>query len=354
MKACRDFLLSVAVLLCSFQLQVNADRTGAYRNSQYALEDNSDWMSELPDTALLSDLSLPGTHDSAAYKFGGETTETQGMNIEQQLKAGIRALDIRLGVNHLNVNVQCKGPTLWTFHGISCQFQKFTDVLTTVETFLLNHPDEVIVMRVRKENGDIPDFATRVESDMDTYAGLFYQQEGNPNPSLVEIRGQVVLLRDYGGSSRGISWPSLFIQDRYYIQSNWHLARKWNAVRNHFIDADNASNNIYVNFLSAAGGSFPYFVASGKSSWETYAPALLTGWTEGYWPFNSCGTNNDCIEEYYRTNCAFRVCSVAFKGINLMAREYIASSVQLKTGIVMADFPGPNLIGAIIDINVFI
>lgn len=135
------------------------------------------------------------------------------------------------------------------------------------------------------------------------------------------------------------------------ISSNWALANKWNYVRNQLIDADNESDRIYVNFLSAAGGSFPYFVASGKSSWGTWSPALLTGWTEGWWPFNTCDRNNACIEEYYRTNCSFRVCSVAFKGVNLMARDFIQDALVTRAGVVFADFPGPSLIGAIIDTN---
>lgn len=344
-----------ALVLLFLVSTTSADRTGSYRNSPFASEDNSDWMSELPDNALLGSLSLPGTHDSGAYNFGGPTTETQSMNIHEQLQAGIRALDIRLGRNHLNLGARCNDPdNLWTFHGISCQFEKFSDILTTVEAFLMEHPAETVVIRVKRENGNIFDFASVVEAEMDAFEGLFYDG-GSNNPTLNQVRGLVVLLRDYGGSTRGISWQTLDIQDEYRISSNWALANKWNAVRNQFIDTDNISTDLSVNFLSASGGSFPYFVASGKSSWETYAPALLTGWTDAsFWPFNTCDQNNACIVEYYRTNCAWRVCSVAFKGTNLMAREFIESTVQTKTGIVMIDFPGPNLIAAIIDTNTFI
>ena len=346
-----------ALVLCFLLLLVsttNADRTGAYRNSPFAAEDNSGWMSELPDEALIGSLSLPGTHDSGAYNFGGPTTETQSMNIDEQLKAGIRALDIRLGRSHLNLGAECNnGPDLWTFHGISCQFEKFSDILTSVENFLNEHSTETVVMRIKKENGKIPDFASVVEAEMDAFENLFYNGEST-NPTLNQVRGSVVLLRDYDGSTRGISWQTLDIQDEFRISSNWALASKWNAVRNQFIDTDNESNDLSVNFLSASVGSFPYFVASGKSSWETYAPALLTGWTDAsFWPFNTCDQNNACIVEYYRTNCAWRVCSVAFKGTNLMAREFIESTMRQKVGIVMADFPGPNLISAIIDTNTF-
>lgn len=276
------------------------------------------------------------------------------MPISEQLVAGIRAFDIRLGQNHLNAGVQCQGPTLWAMHGMVCQFLKFGDLLKEVNDFLNVHQEEMLVMRIRLENGNIPDFASKVEAEMDSYPGLFYSG-GSFDPTLGEARGQVILLRDYSGSSRGIPWSSLKIQDEWKVGNNWELSRKWNAIRNKLIDANDKSPHTYVNFLSAAGGSFPYFVASGKSSWETTAPALLTGWTEGgFWPLNSCMRDNACIVEYYRTNCFLGVCSVAFKGTNIMARDFIVDFNHERTGIVFADFPGPSLITAIIDTNVFL
>jgi 1-phosphatidylinositol phosphodiesterase len=252
-----QLFLSIFLLVAVSRCGVSADRTGAYRNHANAAEDNSNWMAALSDDVSLSALSLPGTHDTGAYNFGGETTETQRMNIEEQLTSGIRALDIRLGVSHLNLDVQCQGPDLWTFHGISCQFQRFSDILSSIDEFLVEHPGEMIVMRVKKENGNIANFASLVEAEMDARIGLFFNGSSD-NPTLGEARGQIVLLRDYAGSSRGIAWSAsnLDIQDEYRIANNWDLARKWNLVRNQLIDADNASKQIYVNFLSASEEAF--------------------------------------------------------------------------------------------------
>jgi len=352
-KAWHGKFRALAFFFIIISFNASAYETGSYRNSRNAAEDNSDWMSGLFYDTLLSDLSLPGTHATGSYNFGGESIETQSMNVREQLKAGIRAWDMRLGVNHLNAGTQCQGPDLWTFQGIHCQFETFSDILSAADTFLEDHPNEVIVMRVKQENGDIADFAGTVEAEMDAFPGLFYVGNST-NPTLYEVRGMIVLLRDYAESQRGISWASLYTQEEYRISSNSALADKWNSVRNQFIDADNFSDQMYVNFLSAQGGSFPYFVASGKSSWETWAPPLGTGWTEGpFWPFNSCDYDMACIEEFYRTSCTYQVCLVAFKGVNMMARDFIEKSVRVRTGIVMADFPGPSLIGAIIDTNVF-
>lgn len=344
-------ILSVTLSVAGVATQVAAHDSEGYRNDSTASEDNSDWMASLPAELPLSQLSLPGTHDTGAYNFGRETTETQGMDVSEQLTAGIRVWDMRLGNSHLNVGVDCMGDDLWTFHGISCQFEKFSDdILPAAQSFLQAHPGESILMRVKHENGDGTDFATRVEAEMDAFPGLFYDG-GESNPTLGDVRGQIVLLRNYSGSSRGIDWTSLDIQDNYSMGDNWDLADKWDDVKAQLIAADDTStmDTVYVNFLSAAGGGFPYFFASGHSSWETGAPRLATGWTDGV--IDTCASADQCIDEYPRLNCFLGTCTVFFEGINNIAMEYIESSITHRTGIVMADFPGPGLIRAVIDLN---
>src|SRR5687767_170537 len=54
------------------------------------------WMGALYDNVLVSQISIPGTHDSGARfePFPG-TAKCQNLTISQQLDAGIRFLDIR-------------------------------------------------------------------------------------------------------------------------------------------------------------------------------------------------------------------------------------------------------------------
>jgi 1-phosphatidylinositol phosphodiesterase len=51
-------------------------------------------MSDVPGSRLLSQLVLPGTHDSCA-RSGGSLVACQTRTLAEQLKAGIRFLDIR-------------------------------------------------------------------------------------------------------------------------------------------------------------------------------------------------------------------------------------------------------------------
>ncbi|MCX4781650.1 phosphatidylinositol-specific phospholipase C [Streptomyces sp. NBC_01264] len=321
-----------------------ADQTTGYSHDSSIGLTSTDWMARLPNSTLLSEISIPGTHDSGASLSGGDIALTQSMDLVTQLKSGIRAWDIRLGDS---------SGRLVVYHGIARQGQDFqNDVLGAADAFLKAHPTEVILMRVAQEQ-PASDFAGRVHSyasaDPRVYRGL------SDNPPLSEIRGKIVILQDFPSPTReGIPWANSgwSVQDDYNMSNNWDLARKWRGVAAQMDAASSGpAAKFYVNFLSASGGSFPYFAASGHSSPGTGAPNLLTGWTRGI--INSCSWSANCIKEYSSVNCFLGTCSVAFQGVNMLATQKIneAQSVHHRYGIVYADFPGAGLIQSVINSN---
>ncbi|HEX4228331.1 MAG TPA: hypothetical protein VHZ07_06655 [Bryobacteraceae bacterium] len=60
---------------------------------------------------------------------------------------------------------------------------------------------------------------------------------------------------------------------------------------------------LYINYLSGSGGSFPYFVASGKSGPSTGGTLLLTGMTTI--------TNPNTDPDFPRVGCLLGMCSIA-------------------------------------------
>ena len=56
------------------------------------------WMSSVSDETFISELSIPGTHDSASDERGcnGDACQCQDATLEEQLNLGVRAFDIRL------------------------------------------------------------------------------------------------------------------------------------------------------------------------------------------------------------------------------------------------------------------
>jgi 1-phosphatidylinositol phosphodiesterase len=335
---------ALAVPTVALATPATAHTTDGYSHDSTIGLTDTDWMSRIDDRTPLSRLSLPGTHDTGAYVFGGDTTITQSMNLAEQLKSGIRAWDIRLGKEIITGRLK-------VYHGDILQGQDFeNDVLATANKFLDDHPREVVVMRIQRDTGTATGFDSMVKAALDKYARVY--RGTNHNPSLTDIRGKMVVLQNFPSSAPvGIPWDSLTIQDQYHLTTNWDLATKWNAIKNQLEASRTGSpSTTYVNFLSGSVGSMPYFVASGHSSPQTGAPNLLTGWTRGV--INTCQHDSKCISEYRDVNCFLGTCSVAFEGTNVMTMDLLnRRTVPARVGIVYADFPGKGLVKAVINSN---
>lgn len=352
MKALRRALARAGVLLAvsvtvgaSLATNAAAHTTDAYSHDSTTGMTSTDWMSWLHPGNPLSQLSLPGTHDTGAYVWAGDITETQSMDLAEQLKSGIRAWDIRLGY-------EATSKRLRVYHGDTLQGQFFdSDVLATADDFLAKHPGEVIVMRLMHESGPTTDFHTRVKAALDKFARVY--RGTDDNPLLRDIRGKIVVLPWPAPSPRiGIPWSTLDSQDNWQMTTRYDLAVKWKSVKDQ-LEASRTGpyGTIYANLLSAAQGDFPYFFASGHSSPQTGAPNALTGWISGG-PLDTCHLDAKCIPEYRRVNCVGESCSVAFEGVNVMTMNLLRSrTTPGRVGLVYADFPGKGLIQAVIDSN---
>jgi len=352
------------------------------------------WMSKVPSNFKLSYLSLPGTHDTMSRMTDGPVAQTvalygqtQSMDLQNQLDAGIRVLDIRIGF---------WSDTFLTCHGPIVQDGAFQDVLATVVKFLNNYPSETVLMRVKYEHnfgGNTRTFEQVFQQDYwNGPLSHYFWQGTNSNPTLAEIRGRIVVLDDFStnGSHYGIAYNSFFTQDNYALRNNWDLYAKWIDVKHQLTLAHNIGlvyigprceieitdqvfcNYIYypptshtmvtpwakydtdaledlrfMNYLSGAAAAvgdtvYPYFVASGKSSPATDAPRLATGKTTPGW---------SDWPDFPRVDCLLGICTIAFEGTNNLTYNWLGDNNPKRVGIIMADFPGPGLIQRIIDVN---
>lgn len=331
---------------------------------------NTDWMRGLPDTLTISQLSLPGTHDSMAFN-GGDIAKTQSMSLEEQLNEGIRVLDIRCQLTYSEFNI---------YHGPVNEGATFDNVLLTVENFLIQHPGETVFMRVKEENTAVSptlSFAAVFNNYSGRFPDLFWKYNKNHNPTLGQVRGKVVLLQDFSADTQvGIAYNTLNAQDNYVLKTNWDLQSKWNLIENQIINASTGPDSqIYINYLSGSTGALPYFVASGKSSPGTHAPQLMTG------AIAKIGSSDNPYPAFPLVNCLGKLCSIEFEGTNQLSTAYLNNlkknyqgmnqsnmildqSTFFKTfhinlptnytsrvGIIMADFPGKALINTIIAMN---
>lgn len=240
---------------------------------------SADWMAALPDETPLCDIILPGTHDSATqYVQLAFFSKCQSLSIAQQLEAGFRYLDIRLG------DTEKGGDYPRLMHGFTnCKTGIFGGTLTLdavladCYAFLAQHPTETVIFAVKHEHGD-----TATADFQRTLQGFTAAREANwlltdTLPTLGEARGKLVLLRRWedeaglgGESGVPFLWKdqreredtslaaaeepqgafTLFVQDRFKYDAD----EKWNAFLTG-MEAEPADGDVLLSFLSTNGSS---------------------------------------------------------------------------------------------------
>lgn len=306
-----------------------------YLHDSHAGYTNASWMKHIENHTFISEISIPGTHNSLSL-YGGDIPQTQTLSVPSQLEMGIRFFDVRF---------KYSDGLLKAYHGPIFQHQSFADFLSAVSVFLSDNNSEVVLIRIQNEAGASSDevqFEERFKTVVAQYNYNYHIPHTN-NFKLADARGKFVFIRDFNVSSRiGIERASLFIQDSFKLSSNWDLYPKWQKVLNHFSQLQNRST-ISLNYLSGSVGSFPYFVVSGKSSNSTHAPLLLTGVVT---------TNSNKWPDFPRTSCLGTLCSVQFLGTNPLTSNWIEHQPSnTKLGIIVTDFPGGQLVNNIIQSN---
>lgn len=310
-----------------------------------------DWMGELDDAKFLSELSVPGTHDTMS-RYGGWPVYCQSLTLGLQLQAGIRAFDIRL--RHVN-------DLFAIHHGPTFQHAWFEDVMGVFIGFLAVHPSETIIMRAQKTHTE--QNVTRTFGETFEYymsrakdGGKKYRDwvwKGEPDtgfdkpPRLQDVRGKIVILQDFEAVESqghdmtfGIPWSSLTIQDNYKVWwTHASMNRKWADIRTQIKAAmtDNNSQSWYVNFTSGSTHMNPVDVARGTRIWKF------------------CDGMNVRTYEYitkcYDSSHKLPKDPKVLKNADYCAPCLLDKNQQGRLGIIMMDYPGLYLIDAIIAHN---
>lgn len=262
--------LSIAFFGCSeqevIQNEVQTQQSTSVKISSRFISFESvaanEWMKLVPDAVSTSQLSIPGSHETAAlYEGWPGTAKCQKLTIAEQLNIGVRYLDVRC--RHINN----KFPV---FHGFVSQRQTFSDVLTTCKSFLKNNPSETIFMVVKKEYSSRYNTRKYYETFQDYLAkepkDLFFLEDRIP--TMGEVRGKIVLIRRFNspipmGIQADKGWNdnsstlvtidnaqnNFILQDMYRFKDN---AKKWKLFLQQFQNCkeDTNNTNLYLNNLS--------------------------------------------------------------------------------------------------------
>lgn len=228
------------------------------------------WMSALDDELLLSAITIPGTHDSAAFTVSWPFVATQKMSIVEQLDTGIRYFDLRCGVRNNIVEM---------VHGEAYLGLTLVKVLEYMYKWLSTHSSEVLVVQIKQDRKDQKsdvEFAHAVSTVISQRSELW--RTANTTPCVGDVRGRIQLFRRFQGPSLyaygidvsrwqdnppdpftiyTISGVQLTIQDHYAFPEPTSLPnvimRKGGDVRKLLqrADEDMDQEHWYINFTSA-------------------------------------------------------------------------------------------------------
>ncbi len=213
-----SILLSVAVMLSSIVILPVSSL--AYDEAQILLSNvaSSDWMSVIRGDTKLTEITMPGTHDSCARKFHNEDafgimsgiSKCQNLNITEQLNAGVRFLDVRCEVDASSHSVKTVHGTTDCWNGDTYYYLDF--VFQDVYNFLAAHPSETVLISIKEDDGNngVPHFTNAIYEYIHGYRSqdnyYFYGTNYNYNdhwylgksvPTLESVRGKCVLFNRF-------------------------------------------------------------------------------------------------------------------------------------------------------------
>ena len=216
----------------------------------YSKKDVMPWMSYIHDDTKISDISIPGTHDSGAtHSIFDVSGKCQDLSVKQQLRVGVRFFDLRLQL----VNDEFK-----IVHSFVKQNLSFKKVLKDLSKFIKEYNSEFIIISLKKEESDVNstlDFKEKLTSDLNEYKDII--SFDNELPEYInDARGKIYIMDryglDYGLPLSYWSDDTSFEVNNYYVQDNYCIndinEKKEDIIK--AIEYKKNSDNIVINFTS--------------------------------------------------------------------------------------------------------
>ena len=203
-----------------------------YNDSNIPLIHNMSWMKDIPDETKISEMTIPGTHDSCAL-FGICCARTQTWTLVEQMKAGIRYFDIRL--RRIN-------DTLRAYHAFVDQKDTFDKILRYAFDFLEKNPTETIIMEICSEykpKNCNKSFVELYDEYTKSYLDKIVSYE-NKDIELGKIRGKLLAIKVFEGRTSSI--PNFFMQNEWTVNIRCHINKKKRRIK------ENIHRAISINY----------------------------------------------------------------------------------------------------------
>ncbi|MBN6710091.1 hypothetical protein JFL47_02395 [Haemophilus haemoglobinophilus] len=227
----------------------------------------SRWITECDPDLRITELMIPGTHDSATSTCYERYYRTQDLSLAEQLDCGVRFLDIRLRREMVAAHRE------W-ISDISAE-----EIFEKCGEFLQKNPQEFVLMRIQNANeqkDDFPEYAEALLSKVQQYKSLFYAwdksqiaQDGNPIwPRIAQTAGKIIpiecappnmLVNKINGELWAANWHE---NTQILLQDLWNgptleeksLAIKSLVEQSGIVDLD----KLLLNHISATNGELQY------------------------------------------------------------------------------------------------
>lgn len=170
MKKFRILFISIIIVLSvSLLIFAACDNVPESTVSDEPVAELSSWMSMIEDDTLLTELVIPGSHDSGT-KGMNLVAETQDKTYLEQLERGFRYFDTR---------VMYTGGEFYMYHSVKGEM-KYSQVLADVKTFLDENPTETVILDFQWTEGG-------------NDKGIFDMLEEKLSDKLINVEGESAL-----------------------------------------------------------------------------------------------------------------------------------------------------------------
>lgn len=217
-------------------------------NKEY---DPVEWMGKLSDDTLISEMAIPGTHDSGAtHSIFDISGKCQDITIDSQLNIGVRFFDIRL---------KLKNDEFVIVHSFVDQDLKLINVLDSFNEFITCHDEEFLIISFKEETSAVNsslDFDTALIDLLKKYDKFTF--ENSLPKKLGGARGKIYMLNRFNDSELGLptysGWMdstsfevgNLYVQDNYSIDD---IEDKKKSITDAFEYAK-SSDKVTLNYTS--------------------------------------------------------------------------------------------------------
>ncbi len=241
------------------------------------------WMKNLRDNIKISEINLPGTHNSCTQRVQfSYLSKCHDLSIYEQLDIGIRYLDIRVEMYSDKLKTVHSIADCYTPHG-KRKTLLLDYILDDCKNFLKKNPSETVILCIKRDDGP---------SSEETFDLLFERYIKNDPvwftenrvPTLGEVRGKMVLFNRcnvnsaneiYTDKNTGLhlsGWPDLpkdaecflakapalnfdnTVAEFYYLQDMYKLfpKDKWQKAVLPLVEKPFEKEGLFLNYFSAA------------------------------------------------------------------------------------------------------